>query len=81
MPIAGDLISIGAPLRYLSTLAGFFCACGDAVIAAFTRRVLGLTPGRRFAENRFRMPSNRKLRFNIRISTEDEINGTVKRVV
>jgi len=32
----------------------------------------------RFAEKRCRTPSNRKLLFNIRISTEDEINGTVK---
>src|SRR3954466_9101063 len=32
----------------------------------------------RFAEKRCRMRSNGKLVFNIRISTEDEINGTVK---
>jgi len=34
-----------------------------------------------FAENRSAAQSNSKLRFNIRISTEDEINGTVKWVV
>jgi hypothetical protein len=34
--------------------------------------------GAGFAEKRCRMPPNRKLLFNIRISTEDEINGTVK---
>jgi len=34
--------------------------------------------GAEFAENRNRMQSNGKLLFNIRISTEDEINGTVK---
>jgi len=34
-----------------------------------------------FAEKRHRMRSNGKLLFNIRISTEAEINGTVKGVV
>jgi len=34
-----------------------------------------------FAENRCPVHSNGKLRFNIRINTEDEINGTVKWVV
>jgi hypothetical protein len=34
-----------------------------------------------FAESRSAARSNGKLRFNIRISTEDEINGTVKWVV
>jgi hypothetical protein len=31
-----------------------------------------------FAESRRRMQSNSKLLFNIRIGTEEEINGTVK---
>lgn len=34
-----------------------------------------------FAESRYRMPPKRRLVFNIRISTEAEINGTVKGVV
>jgi hypothetical protein len=62
-------------------LAGFFCACRDAVIGAFTCWASGLMPRAGFAENRSAAQSNSKLRFNIRISTEDEINGTVKWVV
>ncbi|WP_271527789.1 hypothetical protein [Bradyrhizobium sp. CCBAU 25338] len=56
----------------------------------FPARLVGLlsarlprtpTPRRRragFAEKRWGTRSNRKLRFNIRSRTEDEINGTVK---
>jgi hypothetical protein len=58
--------------------AGFFCAGHDAVIGAFTCRVSRLKRGAGFAEKRSCMQSNGKLLFNIRISTEAEINGTVK---
>jgi hypothetical protein len=58
--------------------AGFFCARRNAVIGAFTCRVCRIKRGAGFAENRSRMQSNGKLLFNIRISTEAEINGTVK---
>jgi hypothetical protein len=62
-------------------LAGFFCACRDEFIGAFTCCASGLMPRAGFAEDRSPARSNGKLRFNIRISTEDEINGTVKWVV
>ncbi|MCK1494904.1 hypothetical protein IVB14_31965 [Bradyrhizobium sp. 180] len=49
-----------------------------AVIGAFTSRPSPSRPGAGFAEMCPGMPPNGKLVFNIRISTEAEINGTVK---
>ncbi|SPP91612.1 protein of unknown function [Bradyrhizobium vignae] len=43
-----------------------------------TSHVPSLGRGAAFAEKRCSMQSTRKLLFNIRSSTEDEINGTVK---
>lgn len=64
-----------------SMSADVFYARRGVVIRAFTCRVSGLEPHTGFAENRGPMRSNGKLLFNIRICTEDEINGTVKWVV
>jgi len=47
----------------------------------FTERLLPSRRGAGLAEKRWRTRPKRKLLFNIRISTEDEINGTVKGVV
>jgi hypothetical protein len=48
------------------------------MIGSFTARLLPSRRGGGFAEKRRSMQKNRKLLFNIRSSTEDEINGTVK---
>jgi hypothetical protein len=47
-------------------------------MGTFTQRVPPSRRGAGLAEKRFCMRSNGKLVFNIRISTEDEINATVK---
>ena len=77
------MVSFNSRLSCISPYIGriFTCADGDAVIRTFARRVSGLMPRAGFAENRCPVHSNGKLRFNIRINTEDEINGTVKWVV
>jgi hypothetical protein len=63
---------------YRPSQAGLSRAPGPAVIGTFTSRASPLRRGAGFAEKRCPMQSNGKLVFNIRISTEDEINGTVK---
>ena len=77
-PMTRDLISIRARRDDLSISAGIFYAQRVAIIRAFTYCESGLAPHAGFTENRAPLPSNGKLVFNIRISTEDEINGTVK---
>lgn len=73
--------SIRAARGYHPSPAGFFRANRSAVIGAFTYGFSRMRCGDAAVEKRDRMPSKRKLVFNIRISTEAEINGTVKGVV
>jgi len=75
---AGGSIQLREDRAYHPSRAGLSRAPGPAVIGTFTSRVSPLRRGAGFAEKRCRMRSNGKLVFNIRISTEDEINGTVK---
>jgi hypothetical protein len=76
--IAGGSVQFPEGRAYRASRAGLSCAPGLAVIGTFTQCVRPSRRGAGLAEKRCRMRSNDKLLFNIRISTEDEINGTVK---
>ncbi|WP_143199206.1 hypothetical protein [Bradyrhizobium sp. NAS80.1] len=77
-PIARDLIQIYASRAHGPAGAGLSRTCHAAFIGAFTCCICRRTHAAAFAERRCRMQPNGKLVFNIRISTEAEINGTVK---
>jgi hypothetical protein len=66
---------------YRLSHAGLSRARRRALLGAFTLRLSPSRRGAGFAEKCPRMQPNGKLLFNIRISTEAEINGTVKGVV
>ncbi|WP_210191562.1 hypothetical protein, partial [Bradyrhizobium guangdongense] len=55
-----------------------FLHISPAVLGPLTSPALPLRRGAGFVEKRWGMQLNRKLLFNIRSSTEDEINETVK---
>ncbi|MGY4465669.1 hypothetical protein ACVWWK_001351 [Bradyrhizobium sp. LB9.1b] len=75
--IAGDSVQFREGRAYRASRA-FLRAPGLAVIGTFTQCVRPSRRGAGLAEKRCRMRSNDTLLFNIRISTEDEINGNVK---
>ncbi|WP_247437149.1 hypothetical protein [Bradyrhizobium sp. 139] len=78
---ASDLIQFARPIRIVLRRLDFFAHIVVLLSERLPYGICRMRCGSAFAEKRYPMPSNRKLVFNIRISTEAEINGTVKGVV
>ena len=76
--IAAGSGRLHAGRAYCPSHAGLSRALRCALIGAFTSRLLASRRGAGLAEKRPCMQPNGKLLFNIRISTEAEINATVK---